>query len=90
MRKLFLYIAQDSKMAFGGFSGNFHNRLPTREEICRDWVDFLINDPIDYRCVNLPALHTLGLDFSDWQLGQDEVLCVSVLHLGGRCDTKMI
>ena len=56
------------------------NSNPSRDELSRDWVDFFLALPGCWRYVNIPALHTLGLDFSDWRLGPAEALLVSSYH----------
>ncbi len=53
------------------------SRDPSRDELCGDWVDFFLDRPGYWRYVKIPALHTLGLDFSDWRLGPAEALYVS-------------
>jgi len=73
IRHLCLCIAVDSAMVF-----LTHSFDPSRNELCRDWVEFL--DPSGYwRWLKIPTLHTLGLDFSDWRLGPSEALFVSFI-----------
>ena len=49
-----------------------------REEICRTWLDFLVDKPdMMNGKVHFPMLDNLELDFSDWSLGPDESLWVS-------------
>lgn len=72
IRKLTFTITADPRFVSLGTT----NR-PTREEICRDWVDFLVAHPGHYKYVHLPELHTLGLDFSEWRFKPDEAFFVS-------------
>ena len=77
VRRLYLNITVDRNNAFGSF-GSIANRAPSREDICRDWVNFLMDEPGAYQYITLPpSLHTLVLDFYDWKLGTEEGLFVS-------------